>query len=200
MNRPITFFALMVLFAFSSCGKEQEQPGPYAPSTPSVSSVSLSITEITTLPLAEFTITANVLPDNASGTAVTWTSSDETMATVQNGKVKVQDKPGRVVITARAGTVEASCNVDIRFPAEEDFASRLEIVHSGPSLAIPYLKGYTGLIGVQWGDGSVTWAHQEDEHFYGSDESHTVIIQSQSAAGCDIQGLEGIMSIDFSKF
>lgn len=196
----MTFFALMVLFAFFSCGKEQEQHAPDDPSTQSVSSVTLSITEITTSPLAEFTITATVLPDKASGAAVTWTSSDETMATVQRGQVKVLDKPGRVIITAKAGTVEASCNVDVRFPAEEDFVSRLEIVHSCSSLAIPYLKGYSGLIGVQWGDGSVTWAHQGDIHSYGGGETHTVVIQSQSAVGCDIQGLEGIKSIDFSKF
>ena len=72
--------------------------------------VSLQIGEATTL-------TATVKPDDATNKTVTWTSSDEYVATVdQNGKVTAI-RTGGAVIYAKAGDIQATCNVLV--PVEE---------------------------------------------------------------------------------
>ena len=57
------------------------------------------------------TLKATLTPANAT-TAVTWTSSDETVATVSNGKVTAEGA-GTATITATAGTLTATCAVTV---------------------------------------------------------------------------------------
>ncbi len=59
-----------------------------------------------------FDIVATVSPSNATDKTLTWTSSDESVATVEDGHVTTH-APGQAVITASAGTVEAKCNVTV---------------------------------------------------------------------------------------
>ncbi len=66
----------------------------------------ISATEGTTVQL-----TATVTPDNVTDKTVTWTSSDESVATVDaTGLVSVL-KPGEATITASCGEAKATCLV-----------------------------------------------------------------------------------------
>lgn len=68
------------------------------------------------------TLTATVLPENATYKTVTWTSSDETVATVEDGKVTAVGE-GVAIITATTadGKKTASCTVGVSKPAEPEF-------------------------------------------------------------------------------
>lgn len=59
----------------------------------------------------ELTLTATVQPEGSMGEVV-WTSSDEDIATVENGKV-VAKKAGTVTITAKVGDKTATCSITV---------------------------------------------------------------------------------------
>ncbi len=61
---------------------------------------------------ANATLTATLLPESANSAKVTWTSSDEKTATVENGKV-TGVKAGKATITATAGKKTATCVVTV---------------------------------------------------------------------------------------
>ena len=73
-------------------------------------------------------LTATVLPDNASDPSVTWTSSDNAIASVSGGMV-TGVAAGTATITARAGAKTATCAVTVsaNIPST-DFASPLVLV------------------------------------------------------------------------
>ena len=77
----------------------------------------------------EATLTARVFPDDATEPAVTWTSSNEKVATVEAGKVKALQE-GEAVIKASAGGKEASCPVTVTkkyIPVESVTLSKTEL-------------------------------------------------------------------------
>ena len=77
-----------------------------------VSSIELNKKELSLVEEEEFTLVATVKPDNATEKTVTWTSSDSSVATVENGRVAAI-KQGTASITARAGNKSASCVVSV---------------------------------------------------------------------------------------
>ena len=77
-----------------------------------VTSITLDKTSLTLAEGKEETLTATVKPDNATDKTVTWTSSNTAIATVDNGKVK-GIKAGTAVITAKAESKSAKCNVTV---------------------------------------------------------------------------------------
>ena len=76
-------------------------------------SVTLDKTELTLDAGATETLTATVEPENATDKYVMWTSSDETVATVDNKGVVTAVKHGTAVITASVGELEAKCTVTV---------------------------------------------------------------------------------------
>ena len=62
------------------------------------------------------TLTATVKPDNATNKTVTWTTSNEKVATVVNGVVAAVGK-GTATITAAADGKTAACKVTVKEPA-----------------------------------------------------------------------------------
>lgn len=81
-----------------------------------VTSISLSATEWSGLEGETFTLTATVLPENATNNVVNWSSSSLSVATVSaDGKVTAV-RPGKAVITASAADgsgVTATCEVKV---------------------------------------------------------------------------------------
>ena len=75
-----------------------------------VSSLSLSIAELTLTEGDSETIIATVKPDDATDKTVTWSTSDESIATVDGGKITAI-KEGTATITATANGKKASCKV-----------------------------------------------------------------------------------------
>ena len=64
-------------------------------------------------------LTATVKPDTATeDKTVTWTSSDEKVATVKDGIVTAVSE-GKATITATAGTKSASCEITVTKKAED---------------------------------------------------------------------------------
>ena len=87
--------------------------------TVSVTGVTLNKTNLTLEEGKKETLTATVLPEDATNKTVTWTSSDSSVATVNNGVVTAI-KEGVATITAKttSGAKTASCVVTVTKPQE----------------------------------------------------------------------------------
>ena len=72
------------------------------------SDYSVGIGEATTLKVI-------IKPDSAAGTDITWSSSDESVATVDKGEIKAINE-GTTTITASADGKSASCQVTVKYP------------------------------------------------------------------------------------
>ncbi len=96
-----------------------------APATVAVTGVTLAPTSAT-LTLGEtetVTLTATVLPGDATDKSVTWSSSDETVATVGNDGVVTAVAPGTATITVTTtdGAKTATCAVTVAAPAASTY-------------------------------------------------------------------------------
>ena len=107
MKKLLLFLAIgaLVLPALFSCGGTLDEKVP-------VSSLELSQTSLDLMEGDEATLTATVKPSDATEKSVSWRSSDESVATVNNGRVKAV-KPGNATITASAGGRSATCSVKV---------------------------------------------------------------------------------------
>lgn len=97
-----------------------DNPDPVNPSKPDqkkveVTGITLSATTLSLLINEEETLTADVQPADATDKTVTWSSDDEAVATVSNGKVKGLAE-GSATITATAGSKTATCSVTVTRP------------------------------------------------------------------------------------
>ena len=83
-------------------------------------SVSLNYTEMAMEVKEQRTLRATLTPSNATTQGITWTSSDETVATVEGGTVKAES-PGTAVITVETyNHKSASCTVGVTDSSSED--------------------------------------------------------------------------------
>ena len=106
MNKLFRFLAIGAMafpFIFACDGGEETVP---------VSSVELSKTSLDLAEGEEATLTATVKPSDATDRSVSWRSSDETVVSVNNGRVKAL-KPGNATVTATAGGKSATCSVRV---------------------------------------------------------------------------------------
>lgn len=93
-----------------------EEPDPDDPIA--VEGITLDKTTATVEEGATVTLTATVTPENATDKTVTWSTSDEAIATVSGGVV-TGVKAGEVTITAKAGDKSATCTVTVTAAATE---------------------------------------------------------------------------------
>ena len=77
-----------------------------------VSDLKLDKTTLELIAGKTYTFTATVLPDNATDKTVVWTSSDDNLASVENGIVTAKSN-GTATITATAGTKINTCEVKV---------------------------------------------------------------------------------------
>lgn len=80
--------------------------------------VKLDKAELTLYEGEEATLTAIVLPEDATDKSIAWSSSDISVATVESGKVKAI-KEGNATIAASTGTVKAECKVSVLMKYEQ---------------------------------------------------------------------------------
>ena len=93
-----------------------ETPDPEDPIV--VTGITLDKTTATVEEGATVTLTATVTPGNATDKTVTWSTSNEAIATVSDGVV-TGVKAGEVTITAKAGDKSATCTVTVTAAATE---------------------------------------------------------------------------------
>ena len=89
------------------------------PKVVEVTGVSLNKTELTLSPGGTFQLEATVSPSDATDKTVTWTSSDPSKVTVENGLVKAVS-PGTASVTATAGNKSAKCEVTVLLPGTNE--------------------------------------------------------------------------------
>jgi uncharacterized protein YjdB len=109
MRKIILYLLAIVLFMatlFFAC-KKDNNPVKYVRLTP---------TEINLSPGKTATLTATVIPENATDRTVTWESSNTNVATVNNGIVTAKNT-GTAVITVKTqdGSKTASCTVIVDY-------------------------------------------------------------------------------------
>lgn len=83
------------------------------------------------------TLTAQVLPEKASDKTVEWSSSAETVASVDQKGVITGLTPGTAVITARNGDVTAQCTVTVKDPPNAGYVvsmSQQQSVYMGETI------------------------------------------------------------------
>lgn len=79
-----------------------------------VESIELNRTELTIVEGESETLVATVKPENATDKTVSWSSADESIATVSESGVVTAIKDGETTITATSGTKSASCKVVVQ--------------------------------------------------------------------------------------
>ena len=102
-----------------------------------VSTITLSQTDATIAFGQTLTLTATVLPTNASDPTVEWSSSNTAIATVSNGVVTAGSTSGNVTITAKSKsnpTVTATCKVSVK--SEIILVNRIVITPSSLDLSL----------------------------------------------------------------
>ena len=108
----------------NACIKAYTTQTPSAQETIKVTGINLNKTTSTVKVGATDTLTATVLPTNATNQNITWTTSDKNIATVSNGVITGIAK-GTVTITATTedGNYTASCEVEVK----EEVASTVKV-------------------------------------------------------------------------
>ena len=113
MKKLLTMLAALSVLAIVSCKKEPvEEPGQ---KDIAVESVSLDKTSVEMTVGEELTLTATVLPENATNAKVSWSVDNGSVATVSDGKVKAVGAGKAVItVTTKDGGKTDKCAVTVK--------------------------------------------------------------------------------------
>lgn len=115
-------FALAVMFGTVSCSDDDEKEGTIA-----VSAVAVNPTTAAVKPGATVTLSATVTPEDVTDKTITWSSSDEKVATVDGGKVTgVAEGTATITATTKSGDKTATCTVTVSEDAPAVIEDTLE--------------------------------------------------------------------------
>ena len=93
----------------------EDPEDPVEPEVVAVTSVSLDRTSAELTEGDELTLTATVNPDNATDKSVIWTTSDASVASVENGKVTaLKAGTATITVTTADGGKTATCDVTVK--------------------------------------------------------------------------------------
>lgn len=121
-----------------------------------VSSITLSKSSVDLLIGDSETISATVVPTFASSTSVSWTSSNATVATVENGVIKALTK-GTTVITASADGVSSTCSVTVN--ATE--ATGVKLSSTSATLNVNETLQLTATLEPSSAESNLTWSSSD---------------------------------------
>jgi len=103
----------VMLFGFISCSGSKDNPTPPpGPQFVAVTGITLDRTTITNDVTKQEKLTPTIYPENATVKSVTWATSDETRAKVDNSGLITIIGSGKATITAKAGDKTATCEVN----------------------------------------------------------------------------------------
>lgn len=107
--------ALFSMTLFSCGPDEPDNNGPTGPTTVAVTGVTLNKTSLSMVEGNSETLTATVSPDNATNKAVSWKSSDASIASVDGtGKVTaVKAGSATITVSTTDGSKTATCSVSV---------------------------------------------------------------------------------------
>ena len=107
--------ALFSMTLFSCGPDEPDNNGPTGPTTVAVTGVTLNKTSLSLVEGNSETLTATVSPDNATNKAVSWKSSDASIASVDGTGKMTAVKAGSATITVSTtdGSKTATCSVTV---------------------------------------------------------------------------------------
>lgn len=123
-----TFVPLNASFVPASITVEANQPTE--PTIVPVSGISLDKQSLSLTVGGSATLTATVTPDNATDKTVVWSSSNSSVASVENGVVTAK-VAGQAIITAKAGSQTATAVVNVSQPAAPVAGNHADIDFNG---------------------------------------------------------------------
>ena len=154
----------------SSGGKSANCSITVSKGTVDVTSVELNKTELALTEGESETLVATVKPDDATDKTVTWSSSNESIATVIDGKVTALAE-GTATITAIAGEKSATCAVSVSkkiafLTFQSKGTTTISLKNSGGNAPIVYYSN-DKINWTRWDYSELTFSKDEPLYMYG---------------------------------
>lgn len=140
-----------------------------------VSSITLNTTSLSLTVGDTQSLTATVLPENATDKTVTWSSNDTGVATVSTSGLVTAVSAGTATITASAGGKSATCSVTVT--SGGGGGSTVNSITISPTSYTLPVGGSTDLtVTVDPSDAAVTWTSSKESVAMVSQSGHVVAI------------------------
>ncbi|MBQ7421621.1 MAG: Ig-like domain-containing protein [Prevotella sp.] len=156
----------------------------------SVTSIALKKTELNLIEGESETLTATISPDNATDKTITWSSSDASVAKVEDGIVTAVKK-GKAIITAEAGTKQATCSVEVKAPSPSSISiepSSLDI-YLAQSVQLTYTvyPANAEYEGVEWESSDTDVVYVDNQGKVNGNALGSAVVRAK-IIGTDISG------------